>query len=62
MTTTNADTANPKAAEAEKIMTDIKRTIGHLREGRTTRKEAIDVKDAATRALADMDVARSVRS
>lgn len=60
MSVTEADTANPKNTEGLQVQADVRTVVDHLRVGRTTRKEAIEVKDAATRAIADLDIARSI--
>ena len=62
MSVTDADTANPKNTEGLQVQADVHKVVDHLRAGRVTRTEAVEVKDAATRALTDMDVARSVRN
>ena len=58
----SSEITNPKNTEGLQVQADIAKTVDHLRAGRATRKEAVEVKDAATRALTDMDVARSVRN
>jgi hypothetical protein len=55
-----ADADHPVATEREAVAANVARTIKDLRLGRVTRKEAIDLKGAAERAISDIDVAGSI--
>jgi hypothetical protein len=47
--------------EGQTVARDVKTVVDHLRAGRTTSKEAWDVKQAAERTLTDRAIARAIR-
>jgi hypothetical protein len=50
-----------RSTSSQQVQKDVQVVIEHLRSGRTTTSEAKNVRDAATRAIADKAIVRGLR-
>lgn len=51
---------SPEAEARQTVRSDVQATLGHLREGRATRTDAMDLQRAAERCIANHDLGRAV--